>query len=94
MELYTGLKESDEIEDLTADVPEFNKDEDNDPFEYNDIDPQDARDFEEEDSWTVIAAHFHERGLVGQQLDSFDNFMTSTMQVSHYFLCPAHISFF
>jgi len=35
----------------------------------------------EEDAWTVISSHFHERGLVGQQLDSFDVFMTNTMQV-------------
>lgn len=36
----------------------------------------------EEDAWKVISAHFHERGLVSQQLDSFDVFMTNTMQVS------------
>lgn len=35
----------------------------------------------EEDAWKVISAHFHERGLVSQQLDSFDVFMTNTMQV-------------
>lgn len=35
-----------------------------------------------EDAWTVISANFQEKGLVRQQLDSFDMFMTSTMQVS------------
>lgn len=35
----------------------------------------------EEDAWTVIEAHFKTRGLVGQQLDSYDVFMTNTMQV-------------
>ncbi|CAN8067772.1 unnamed protein product [Agarophyton chilense] len=34
----------------------------------------------EEDAWTVIASHFKTRGLVGQQLDSYDVFMTNTMQ--------------
>ena len=37
----------------------------------------------EEDAWTVISANFQEKGLVRQQLDSFDMFMTTTMQV-----CP------
>lgn len=36
----------------------------------------------EEDAWTVISANFQEKGLVRQQLDSFDMFMTTTMQVS------------
>lgn len=39
-----------------------------------------------EDAWTVISSHFEERGLVGQQLDSYDVFMTIQMQVS--FLSP------
>lgn len=39
----------------------------------------------EEDAWTVISSHFQQRGLVAQQLDSFDVFMTNTMQVSSYF---------
>lgn len=80
MDFKGSLNEYDEVEDLTARVPEP-KEEDLEPFEYSDIDVQDSREFEEEDSWSVIAAHFHERGLVGQQLDSFDHFMTSTMQV-------------
>lgn len=68
----------DEVEDLTgADL----KEEYQAPFVFEDLAHDDIREFEEDDSWTVIAAHFHERGLVGQQLDSFDNFMTSTMQV-------------
>lgn len=35
-----------------------------------------------EDAWTVISANFQEKGLVRQQLDSFDMFMSNTMQVS------------
>lgn len=44
----------------------------------------------EEDAWTVISAHFEERGLVGQQLDSYDVFMTNQMQVrfSHFLTPP------
>lgn len=40
-------------------------------------------DFEEitqEDCWTIITAFFAEKGLVRQQLDSFDEFVQNTMQ--------------
>lgn len=40
----------------------------------------DNHDINEEDAWKVISAYFRERGLVRQQLDSFDNFMSITMQ--------------
>ena len=33
-----------------------------------------------EDCWTVISAFFDAKGLVSQQLDSFDEFVSSTMQ--------------
>ncbi|KAI4125413.1 MAG: hypothetical protein LQ347_005389 [Umbilicaria vellea] len=33
-----------------------------------------------EDCWTVISAFFETKGLVSQQLDSFDEFVTTTMQ--------------
>jgi DNA-directed RNA polymerase II subunit RPB2 len=39
-----------------------------------------SHDINEEDAWTVISAYFRERGLVRQQLDSFDHFMSITMQ--------------
>ncbi len=45
----------------------------------NDEDP-----ITEEDAWTVISANFQEKGLVRQQLDSFDMFMTTTMQVCSF----------
>lgn len=49
-----------------------------------DIEFEDGNDaITEEDAWKVISAHFAERGLVSQQLDSFDVFMTNTMQVSY-----------
>mmetsp|Transcript_3964 Transcript_3964/g.9690 ORF Transcript_3964/g.9690 Transcript_3964/m.9690 type:complete len:1241 (-) Transcript_3964:119-3841(-) len=34
----------------------------------------------QEDSWAVISAYFAEKGLVRQQLDSFDEFVQNTMQ--------------
>ena len=33
-----------------------------------------------DDSWSVIHAYFEEKGLVRQQLDSFDEFVQNTMQ--------------
>ncbi|KAJ0270352.1 hypothetical protein COL922a_014713, partial [Colletotrichum nupharicola] len=33
-----------------------------------------------EDCWTVISSFFGTKGLVSQQLDSFDEFISSTMQ--------------
>eukprot|EP01121_Diplochlamys_sp_Union-15-3_P019096 TRINITY_DN7104_c0_g1_i1.p1 TRINITY_DN7104_c0_g1~~TRINITY_DN7104_c0_g1_i1.p1 ORF type:complete len:732 (+),score=140.11 TRINITY_DN7104_c0_g1_i1:22-2217(+) len=47
--------------------------------EENDLDTQ--KDEEpEEDCWAVISAYFQEKGLVRQQLDSYDDFMTNTIQ--------------
>ncbi|EGC37242.1 RNA polymerase II core subunit [Dictyostelium purpureum] len=37
-------------------------------------------DITQEDVWTVISAYFQEKGLVRQQLDSFDEFIQNTMQ--------------
>lgn len=34
----------------------------------------------QEDAWAVISAYFEEKGLVRQQLDSFDEFVQNTMQ--------------
>lgn len=34
----------------------------------------------QEDAWAVISAYFEEKGLVRQQLDSFDEFIHNTMQ--------------
>ncbi|XP_024532582.1 DNA-directed RNA polymerase II subunit RPB2 [Selaginella moellendorffii] len=47
-------------------------------------DEEDYMDEEEEitqeDAWAVISAYFEEKGLVRQQLDSFDEFIQNTMQ--------------
>nr|GMC70456.1 DNA-directed RNA polymerase II subunit RPB2-like [Ipomoea batatas] len=37
-------------------------------------------DIGQEDAWAVISAYFEEKGLVRQQLDSFDEFIQNTMQ--------------
>ena len=34
----------------------------------------------QEDAWTVISSFFQEKGLVRQQLDSFNEFVNSNMQ--------------
>lgn len=39
-----------------------------------------AEEISQEDAWTVISAYFEEKGLVRQQLDSFDEFIQNTMQ--------------
>ncbi|KAK1364454.1 hypothetical protein POM88_008404 [Heracleum sosnowskyi] len=39
-----------------------------------------GEDITQEDAWTVISAYFDEKGLVRQQLDSFDEFIQNTMQ--------------
>eukprot|EP00605_Chrysophyceae_sp_TOSAG23-4_P000632 GSChrysophyteH1.ASY1.ANO1.713.1 assembled CDS len=46
---------------------------------------EDAEDLEEqlismEDAWVVIDNYFAEKGLVGQQIDSFDEFLQNTIQ--------------
>ena len=47
-----------------------------DPFDDDDTVP-----INQEDCWEVISAYFEEKGLVRQQLDSFDEFIMNTMQV-------------
>ncbi|RHZ89846.1 hypothetical protein Glove_9g151 [Diversispora epigaea] len=43
-------------------------------------DPDSQPDISQEDCWTVISSFFHDKGLVRQQLDSFDEFVQNTMQ--------------
>lgn len=40
----------------------------------------DDEEITQEDAWTVISAYFDEKGLVRQQIDSFDQFIQNTMQ--------------
>ncbi|CAL1694976.1 unnamed protein product [Somion occarium] len=58
-----------------------------DPTQYSQYDDgydmEDEEEYEEisqEDCWTVITAFFDAKGLVRQQLDSFDEFVQNTMQ--------------
>ncbi|EGG18445.1 RNA polymerase II core subunit [Cavenderia fasciculata] len=52
--------------------------------EYNMNDDEDmingSEEIVQEDAWTVISSYFQEKGLVRQQLDSFDEFIQNTMQ--------------
>ncbi|KAI3495304.1 hypothetical protein L1887_37585 [Cichorium endivia] len=50
--------------------------EEEDDQEYND----EEEDITQEDAWAVISSYFEEKGLVRQQLDSFDEFIHNTMQ--------------
>jgi len=45
-----------------------------------DGDEQDPDKLAQEDCWTVIASFFERRGLVRQQLDSFNEFINNTIQ--------------
>lgn len=54
-----------------------------DPYQFDDAGYDDDAEYEEitqEDCWTVISSFFAEKGLVRQQLDSFDEFVQNTMQ--------------
>ena len=51
--------------------------------EYDDqqyMEDDDEDEITQEDAWAVISAYFEEKGLVRQQLDSFDEFIQNTMQ--------------
>lgn len=41
---------------------------------------EDYEEITQEDCWTVITSFFEQKGLVRQQLDSFDEFVQNTMQ--------------
>ncbi|KAJ7170073.1 DNA-dependent RNA polymerase II second largest subunit [Mycena filopes] len=54
-----------------------------DPYDdqnYGDEDEDEYMDITQEDCWTVISSFFDQKGLVRQQLDSFDEFVQNTMQ--------------
>lgn len=44
--------------------------------------PPEEADISQEDAWAVISAFFEEKGLVRQQLDSFNEFISNTIQAS------------
>ncbi len=41
---------------------------------------EDPQEIGQDDSWAVISAFFKDKGLVSQQLDSFNEFVNSSMQ--------------
>jgi len=52
-------------------------------YQYDDAGYDGDAEYEEitqEDCWTVVSCFFAEKGLVRQQLDSFDEFVQNTMQ--------------
>lgn len=60
----------------------------------DDLMEEEEQEINAEDAWSVITSYFDEKGLVRQQLDSFDEFIQNTMQEivgeygdhgSHYF---------
>lgn len=57
-------------------LPTMSQAQNDDPYQYD----EDADSITPEDCWTVILSFFHQKGLVSQQLDSFDEFIESTIQ--------------
>ena len=47
---------------------------------YMDMDDYETDEITQEDAWVVIDKYFKEKGLVGQQIDSFDEFVINTIQ--------------
>lgn len=49
-------------------------------YEEHQAEEQQNDEITQEDAWAVISAFFEEKGLVRQQLDSFNEFISNTMQ--------------
>ena len=49
-------------------------------YDPDNIIEEDGGDISQEDCWAVIQTFFNDKGLVRQQLDSFDEFVQNTMQ--------------
>ena len=47
---------------------------------YQDDDDEYEQEITQIDCWTVITSFFDEKGLVGQQLESFNEFLQNTIQ--------------
>ncbi|RZC47461.1 hypothetical protein C5167_040407 [Papaver somniferum] len=50
------------------------------PMEEDEEEDEEKQEINQEDVWPVVNAYFEEMGLVRQQLDSFDEFIQTTMQ--------------
>lgn len=68
--------------DDAMEVEEGGEEEEHGAEEDDDDDEMNVDDMPvtQEDAWAVISAYFEEKGLVRQQLDSFDEFIQNTMQ--------------
>ncbi|GAX17727.1 DNA-directed RNA polymerase II subunit RPB2 [Fistulifera solaris] len=66
-------------DDALNNGPDMEMDDDEQPIDEEMMDVEDIP-VTQEDSWAVISAYFEEKGLVRQQLDSFDEFIQNTMQ--------------
>ncbi|PIA55356.1 hypothetical protein AQUCO_00800242v1 [Aquilegia coerulea] len=74
--MYGGGVEEDEV----MMVGNNNNNNNNDDIELEEEEDEDNEDITQEDAWAVISAYFEEKGLVRQQLDSFDEFIQNSMQ--------------
>ncbi|GLJ37518.1 hypothetical protein SUGI_0762380 [Cryptomeria japonica] len=74
-----GVEDEEEYGNNSVSV---NEEEDGDgEEEVEQMEVDDGREeITQEDAWVVISAYFDEKGLVRQQLDSFDEFIQNTMQ--------------
>ncbi|GAU26901.1 hypothetical protein TSUD_03040, partial [Trifolium subterraneum] len=54
--------------------------EDENEYDQQMDEEDDDEEITQEDAWAVISAYFEDKGLVRQQLDSFDEFIQNTMQ--------------
>jgi len=64
---------------IKGDEGEIDVQEEDDQFQENEMEEEEG-EITQEDTWTVISSYFEEKGLVRQQLDSFDTFIQNTMQ--------------
>ena len=65
------------MDDLFSDFQEQRVDDD---VNYGDILLEEDKEINQEEVWVVIDEYFRKKGLVGQQLDSFDEFIRTTIQ--------------
>ena len=52
-------------------------------YQDNPDDSEDVIDMWQESCWHIVSSYFEEKGLVGQQLDSFDEFI-QVRNVDHF----------
>jgi DNA-directed RNA polymerase II subunit RPB2 len=75
LKLNLNVTEKRKSENLTMDLED---EQEYDPAMM--MDEDDDEEITQEDAWTVISSYFETKGLVRQQLDSFDEFIQNTMQ--------------